>query len=75
MGASDLRATGARERILNAAYELFSAHGIGAVGIDTIIAAPYHVDAGFGSRLAVKLSTFARGQVGCPRHNALSVPV
>jgi len=29
---------GARERILNAAYELFSQHGIGAVGIDTIIA-------------------------------------
>jgi AcrR family transcriptional regulator len=29
---------GARERILSAAYELFSQHGIGAVGIDTIIA-------------------------------------
>lgn len=29
---------GARERILNAAYELFSQRGIGAVGIDTIIA-------------------------------------
>lgn len=29
---------GARERILNAAYELFSQHGIRAVGIDTIIA-------------------------------------
>ncbi len=29
---------GARERILNAAYELFSKRGIGAVGIDTIIA-------------------------------------
>src|SRR5215203_1448989 len=29
---------GARERILNASYELFSQHGIRAVGIDTIIA-------------------------------------
>jgi AcrR family transcriptional regulator len=29
---------GARERILRAAYELFSQQGIGAVGIDTIIA-------------------------------------
>lgn len=29
---------GARERILNAAYELFSQRGIGAVGIDAIIA-------------------------------------
>ncbi len=29
---------GARERILQAAYELFSQHGIRAVGIDTIIA-------------------------------------
>ena len=29
---------GARERILNAAYELFSQRGIGAVGIDTIVA-------------------------------------
>lgn len=27
-----------RERILDAAYELFSQHGIGAVGVDTIIA-------------------------------------
>jgi len=31
-------AMGAKERILHAAYELFSQHGIGAVGIDTIIA-------------------------------------
>lgn len=31
-------ALGAKERILQAAYELFSQHGIGAVGIDTIIA-------------------------------------
>jgi AcrR family transcriptional regulator len=31
-------ALGAKERILHAAYELFSQHGIGAVGIDTIIA-------------------------------------
>jgi AcrR family transcriptional regulator len=31
-------ALGARERILQAAYELFSQQGIGAVGIDTIIA-------------------------------------
>jgi AcrR family transcriptional regulator len=30
--------TEAKERILNAAYELFSQHGIGAVGVDTIIA-------------------------------------
>lgn len=30
--------SGAKERILQAAYELFSHHGIGAVGIDTIIA-------------------------------------
>jgi AcrR family transcriptional regulator len=29
---------GAKERVLNAAYELFAQHGIGAVGIDTIIA-------------------------------------
>jgi AcrR family transcriptional regulator len=29
---------GARERILGAAYELFSRQGIGAVGVDTIIA-------------------------------------
>jgi AcrR family transcriptional regulator len=29
---------GARERILDAAYELFSRQGIGAVGVDTIIA-------------------------------------
>ena len=29
---------GAKERILNAAYELFSQHSIGAVGIDTIVA-------------------------------------
>lgn len=33
-----LAPAGAKERILNAAYELFSQHGIGAVGIDTIIA-------------------------------------
>lgn len=31
-------ATGARERILDAAYDLFSRQGIGAVGIDAIIA-------------------------------------
>jgi AcrR family transcriptional regulator len=30
--------TGARERILTAAYELFSRHGVRAVGIDAIIA-------------------------------------
>jgi len=30
--------TGARERLLHAAYDLFSQHGIGAVGIDSIIA-------------------------------------
>jgi AcrR family transcriptional regulator len=30
--------TEAKERILNAAYELFSQHGIWAVGVDTIIA-------------------------------------
>lgn len=29
---------GARERILHAAYELFSTRGVGAVGVDTIIA-------------------------------------
>lgn len=29
---------GARERILDAAYELFSRHGVGAVGVDTVIA-------------------------------------
>lgn len=29
---------GARERILDAAYELFSRHGMGAVGVDTVIA-------------------------------------
>lgn len=33
-----LAPSGAKERILTAAYELFSQHGIGAVGIDTIIA-------------------------------------
>jgi AcrR family transcriptional regulator len=33
-----LPATGARERILKAAYELFAQHGIGAVGVDTIVA-------------------------------------
>lgn len=32
------RDRGARARILNTAYELFSQHGIGATGIDTIIA-------------------------------------
>jgi AcrR family transcriptional regulator len=32
------RATGARERILQAAYELFAQRGIGAVGVDTIVA-------------------------------------
>lgn len=32
------RDRGARERILNTAYELFSQHGVGATGIDTIIA-------------------------------------
>lgn len=31
-------AAGARERLLQASYELFSQHGIGAVGIDAIIA-------------------------------------
>jgi AcrR family transcriptional regulator len=31
------RGTGARERILDAAYELFSRHGIRAVGIDAIV--------------------------------------
>lgn len=30
--------TGARERILDAAYDLFAAQGIGRVGIDTVIA-------------------------------------
>lgn len=30
--------TEAKDRILNAAYELFSLHGIGAIGVDTIIA-------------------------------------
>jgi AcrR family transcriptional regulator len=29
---------GARERILGVAYELFSRQGVGAVGVDTIIA-------------------------------------
>ena len=33
-----LPATGARERILMAAYELFAQHGIAAVGVDTIVA-------------------------------------
>jgi AcrR family transcriptional regulator len=32
------RAEGARERILTAAYDLFSRHGISAVGVDAIIA-------------------------------------
>lgn len=35
---SERAGRGARERILNASYELFSQRGIGAVGIDTIIA-------------------------------------
>jgi len=32
------RSIGARERIDRAAYQLFSRHGIGAVGIDAVVA-------------------------------------
>lgn len=39
LGASDGQPSrGARERILHTAYELFCRHGIGAIGIDRIIA-------------------------------------
>jgi AcrR family transcriptional regulator len=34
---TDTRPAGARERILDAAYELFSRHGIQAVGVDAVI--------------------------------------
>jgi AcrR family transcriptional regulator len=37
-GTTGLAASGARERILATAYDLFSRHGIRAVGVDTVIA-------------------------------------
>jgi AcrR family transcriptional regulator len=37
-GTTDASRKGGREKVLNAAYDLFSRHGIRAVGVDTIVA-------------------------------------
>jgi AcrR family transcriptional regulator len=37
LGGADQLAAGARERILDAAYDLFSRHGVRGVGIDTVV--------------------------------------
>ncbi len=37
LGGADHLAAGARERILEAAYDLFSRHGVRGVGIDTVV--------------------------------------